>query len=115
MARPMILIQHELLEKLYNERQLGVPLQKLIDNHSLPIKHPTLSKIIQHYDNWKQFANNSFKDGDKQANLSMANRIAASLFPEWLTTNMSLVLKQPSEWFYEGPFPLGKWSKRNEA
>ena len=112
MARPMILIKFSLLSKLYDERQLGVPLQKLIANHHLPIKHPTLSKILEYYDSWKVIAS---KSDTKEEYAITANIISASLFPNWLSHTLGDVTKQPADWYYEGQFPLGKWKQRDAS
>lgn len=97
MARPMILIQEDLLNQLSNRYATGVPICKLIKQYDLPITPPTLTKLISY---------NLMCD---EVSYDIAKIIHNSLFPEWLSSQDKLVLKQSSEWRYIGKMPLGKW------
>jgi hypothetical protein len=102
----MFLIQEELFEKLYHKYRQGVPISRLIQQHSLAITHPTLTKLIMYYDAWQEAYNDE-----------VGSIIFRSLFPEWLTNNQDNknVLLQPPEWRYEGKMPLGQWVKNEWA
>lgn len=94
-------MQESLLKTIHEKRKLDVPLTKLIQQHKLDITHPTLSRMLTHYE--------ALVSPDiVQAN---AERIRASLFPEWLAGPRAVV-SQPADWYYTGMFPLGEWRRR---
>lgn len=98
MARPMILIQQELLEKLWESHQLGVPICKLIAVHDLNITPPTLTKLI------------SYMEAKDEAKFEkVVTLIENSLYPPWLVNSNLPVVKQPNTYRYTGKFPLGQW------
>lgn len=104
MARPMILIKQSKLDELWYKVAEGVPLCKLIRMHNLKITHPTLSKLIDYVS-----AADSCTDSKAQ------KLILASLYPAWLEEYDTDVVKQPSDWRYEGKMPLGKWVQNTWA
>lgn len=104
MARPMILIKPTLLEELYNNNQLGVPVSALIRKHELPVTPPTLARLLDFF--------HLAKDSTPEA----AQIIRASLFPAWLLTQEDNVAIQDSQLVkYQGKMPLGTWLPVNEA
>lgn len=118
MARPMVLIQQHLLNALWIEHGIGVPVAKLIEKHKLPMARPTLAKLL------------SYVTAAETAPTEVSKLIDASLYPEWLNqpeacyidlaSNGSkafgqCVVQQPPTWRYEGKMPLGKWVKNEWA
>lgn len=102
MARPMILIKHSLLDKLYKEAQQGVPISFLIRKYMLSITNPTLAQLIRYYDTIQQEATPP----------SVRQIIISSLFPEWLANSTEDIMYQnPSEYRYRGKMPLGQWER----
>lgn len=101
MSRPMLVMQRTLLSELHSKRAIRVPLTSLIEQHKLDITHPTLSKMLQHYDALIRITHKE-----------TAELISASLFPEWMNSK-DKIQTQPSDWYYTGHFPMGKWVKRN--
>ncbi len=97
MARPMILIERDMLTGLYDENLLGVPYAVLVRVHKLQMTAPTLSKLLEYFDTY-----NTVPD-------ALREQIGNSLFPEWLT---EVEQKQPPDWFYVGVMPHGKWERR---
>lgn len=101
MARPMLLINEQMLLRLHEQHEAGVPICKLIVKFNLNITPPTLTKLISYMS-----AMHTSKDA------SIINTIRESLFPEWLKLNnnpANVVVKQPGTYRYTGKFPLGKW------
>jgi hypothetical protein len=114
----MVLIQQHLLNALWIEHGIGVPVAKLIERHKLPMARPTLAKLL------------SYVTTSETAPPAVQAIIDASLYPEWLENPTpveqdanfmygqqwpasSCVIQQPPTWRYEGKMPLGKWV-RNE-
>lgn len=102
MARPMLLMKKELLMQMYFLRGEGVPVCKLIQKHDIAMTPPTLTKLLSYVD-----------ASETTCNAQVDKLIYNSLFPQWLDEAENDVVKQPSEWRYEGKMPLGKWV-RNE-
>ncbi len=102
MPRPMLLMQQNVLEEVHAKRKEGVPVSRLIKDYRMDITHPTLSRLIEYYELYKQ-ANNEIKP-----------IIFSSLFPDWLNGTTDILVKQPSEYLYRGRMPLGQWEYRDE-
>ncbi len=95
----MILIKQPLLETILLAHTEGVPISKLIRKHHLPITPPTLTKLLSHLSLAK----------DSKIEPATKARIEASLFPEWLNTELGSVVTQEPNWHYSGRMPLGSW------
>lgn len=104
MARPMLLIKRELLEKLWYKHAEGVGISKLISIHNLPLTPPTLTKLILYV-----------CKADEAATDEIGKIITDSLYPRWLEEAKEDVVKQCSDWRYEGKMPLGKWVENTWA
>lgn len=108
MARPMLLMQRETLNKLWLSHAEGVPISTLIQKHELRITPPTLTKLISY-----------MTALESTTNTKVAKIIDASLFPKWLDEAERTdpivgeldvrTVVQPSRYRYEGKMPLGKW------
>lgn len=106
----MILIKREKLDKLYDGWIQGVPYSKLIRMHNLNITHPTLSKLMEYFSTYQCIATCEKPEANTAEGI-----ILASLFPDWLSQYDTDVVKQPSDWRYEGKMPLGKWVQNTWA
>ncbi len=105
MARAMILMKRDKLQKIYAERQLGVNYSALVRNHELPMTDPTLSKLLGHYDAYMETRIDEVRD-----------IIHGSLFPVWLTESAeTYVYQDTAKWVYRGVMPLGRWELRNDS
>lgn len=104
MARPMVLMQENLLTEIYNKHAQGVPILKLIRNYSLDgvITAPTLTKLLKYM---------KAKDTTQDSNIHKL--IQDSLFPQWLKEqeDKKILASCPQEYFYSGRMPLGVWCK----
>lgn len=88
---------------IYEERKLaGNTLEKLIARHRLDVTHPTLSRMLKHYDSFVAL----------EPGTPLRAQVHASLFPEWLKLSCGKVVSQPYEWYYTGAFPFGEWKRR---
>lgn len=94
-------MKEDLLRVIHEKRKVGVPLTKLIQQHRLDITHPTLSRMLTHYDVLVS----------PEISEANARRVRASLFPAWLD-GPHAVVSQPVDWYYTGVFPLGEWRQR---
>lgn len=101
MARPMLLIQKDLLIELHDKHIKGVPVSRLIKDHNLDITSPTLSKLLTH-----------FEASEKAKEQNSKDLILASLFPPWLGESNKDIVLQPQDWVYHGRMPLGEWEWR---
>lgn len=108
MARPMKLIEHELLMELYHKYKDGVPVSKLLIKYDLPLTHPTVSKLISYYALYVK----KYEEGEIQ----LANIVKQSLFPIWSEFSKTTIMQQPDDWKYIGKMPFGCWEQveRNE-
>ena len=95
MGRPYVLVEEKTLKKLYKKHMMGVKYRTLIRLHELNIAPGTLIKLLDCYDEMQATDQETKK------------RIRNSLFPEWLVENVQS--QNPSEWIYDGKFPLGQW------
>ena len=102
MARSMILIQQELLSKVYEEHKLGVNFCLLIRNHKLPMTPPTITKLVNHYSAMMDTTNDELREV-----------IRASLFPVWL--NETIKYQDTARWVYRGSMPTGHWELRHDS
>lgn len=106
MARPMLLVQEDIISDIWAKANDGVPLEALIRQYELPITSPTLKKLLGHV--------TALENADGKEELTeVYDLIYASLFPEWLIANEDKpVVQQPEKvWYYDGLFPVGKWCK----
>lgn len=106
MARPMLLIKPEVLEEMYDKFKDGVPVLKLMRIYNLvdALTPPTLAKLLKTV---KQYY--AMQDDE------IRKDIGKSLYPNWIKTSEAIVAYQPSNWYYTGSFPIGKWVKREEV
>lgn len=104
MARPMVLMQEGVLHSLHLKHIQGVPVLALMRQHKLEdtITAPTLTKLL------------SYAKAMQESETVVMNIIRNSLFPVWLTNSKTIVASCPSEYYYTGKMPLGKWVKRGE-
>lgn len=114
MARPMLLMNKDMLTTLHIRFSQGVPVLKLIRqfNLELHITAPTLSKLL------------SYKNAMLKSQPEVSQIIEASLFPEWLDkaqptkhnrvmfNDKLAIASSPSNWYYTGKMPLGQWKQR---
>jgi len=98
------LVAKSLLLTLYERKQLGVPLSRLIADFNLDIARGSLTPLLNHY-------HSALKKETSMPEL--AEGIFASLFPPWLTDNNE-VQQNPDSWSYQGYFPLGKWVRNDK-
>lgn len=105
MARPMLLMQEELLSILWQKQQVGVPVSTLIQQEQIDITPPTLTKLLTYMSALEDQAL------QKEENHDTYNMIYNSLFPQWLIDHEHVpIMRQPNGWKYVGQFPLGIWS-----
>lgn len=97
------LIAFTALNKYANLHKLGVPLNRIIRDHSLQISNPHLSKLLEIY---YYITNPETKD-------HMIPTIEASMFPDWLEDE-SYVQEQPDNYTYTGRFPNGTWEMKQQ-
>lgn len=105
MARPMVLMQEDLLSELWRKHMDGVPVLALIRRNNIEdiITSPTLTKLLGYMSAMEDSQDSIVQD-----------IIYASLFPEWLTEKAEelTVVTSPKDWYYKGKMPLGHWVKR---
>src|SRR5690606_12035364 len=113
MARPMILLHKSVIDSLYHEYTLGVPVRVLMTKYASSIEpaisYPTFSKIIRYYDTamgHKQAISETKDAREKETLQRKHDIIMQSLFPAWLS---QLVQTQPTNYRYEGLMLYGKW------
>jgi hypothetical protein len=104
MARPMVLMQQQMLHQLHLKHIQGVPVLALIRQYKLDddITAPTLTKLL------------SYAKAMVDSDTAIHELIHKSLFPKWLEASKLTVVTCPSEYYYTGKMPLGKWVKRGE-
>lgn len=102
MARPILLMKKDTLAPIYEKREIGVPLTKLIEQYHLNITHPTLARMIDNYAALDSAKNKCIKD-----------LLEKALFPSWLVNQNNQVCKQPKDWYFAGIFPYGEWKERS--
>ena len=105
MARPMLLMQPNLLRELHYKSAQGVPVLVLIRSYKLEgvLTAPTLSKLLSY-----MLAIDNSQDS------RIKDIISKSLFPQWLVEQKEVIAATPNEWVYSGRMPLGVWVKRAE-
>lgn len=103
MARPMVLMQEELLNAIWLKHAQGVPVLALIRQYKLDdvITAPTLTKLL------------SYMKAKTATSNDVSIIIHKSLFPAWLD-NSGRVQTCPTTYYYTGRMPLGKWLRRDE-
>ena len=88
--KPRKLIVEHVLTDLYHKTEQGIPLKRAMRQLNVSLTQPTVVKLLNHY--------------------AISSDITqASIFPEWLNPNGPPVQTQPTNWVYEGYFPLGVW------
>lgn len=105
MARPMKLMRPQLLNKIYAEHTMGVPVVKLLKKHNIDLTSPTLAKLL----NYRHMLEKANAEGNTDA----ATIIERSIYPKWLTEQDEDILLQPPTHFYSGSMPLGEWQQHN--
>lgn len=105
------LIMQPQLQELSKLRGLGVPIKKLLKDHDLDMTSPTLVKLLDDYDEMREFAKDCPSPGYPFEADTPQAKIHASLFPEWLNI-IDGIQVQPKEWIYRGKWPKGNWIKR---
>ena len=98
------LIAKTQLSELSQLRKLGVPIKKLIQEHTLALTAPTLVRLLDHYE---ELNLEVYGVGYYRAKQRVNGN--ASLFPTWVQSNEKGVQVQPDDWKYLGKFPHGKW------
>lgn len=109
MARPMLLVQEDILSDIWFKHTQGVPILALIRQENLPITSPTLTVLLGYM--------TALEAAEQSRNTEVYATIYASLFPAWLANDDEeikppSVMQQPKSWFYTGKMPLGKWVQR---
>lgn len=101
MARPMLLVQEDILSDIWYKHSTGVPILALIRQENLKITSPTLKVLLNYMD---------ALDTLEGSNDAMYQIVYDSLFPEWLTEKEDqTVVQQTKSHRYQGKMPLGKW------
>lgn len=102
MARPMVLMQEDLLNEIWYKHAQGVPVLAVIRQFDLDgkITAPTLTKLL------------SYVTAMQDSSEEVSNLIYKSLFPVWLTDNEAIIVTNPPDFYYTGKMPLGRWIKR---
>lgn len=103
MARPMVLMQEDLLNEIWYKHAQGVPVLAVIRQFDLDgkITAPTLTKLLSYVTAMESSSDDTVSD-----------IIYASLFPVWLTDNEAIIVTNPPDFYYTGKMPLGRWIKR---
>ena len=87
--KPRKLLTQAALAKLEVLTMMGVPLARCITDLQLDMSRPAVKKLLD---------------------IHLLADHQTSLNPEWLDPTGPLVQEQPSNYSYEGYFPLGHWS-----
>lgn len=86
------LLRQDVAANVFAEIALGVPVQRVMKNHSLDCSRPTVIKLVD------------------AATLAETNETAKlSINPAWLDPDGPTLQAQPDGWIYKGRFPLGEW------
>ena len=94
------LITMETLSSIVQQTDIGVPLQRAMDNYNIDMSRPAVAKLVEHY-----------KTANKTAERMLKRRLYDSLFPDWLIQDGQ---EQPDHATYDGYFPLGYWTYNEE-
>lgn len=98
MARPVILIQEQILSELYDKHKEGFKYNTMLRKYKLHITAPTIKKLIMCYSIYVNVDDNT------------KHIVYKSLFPEWLVRQVQL--QNTVNWVYKGTFPLGSWQRK---
>ena len=89
------LLTQAVLEDIYYQRKLGVPLTKIVAAKQYGLSRPALAVLLKAYEN------------------QQSTTVRNSLFPEWLDNAISTAQEEPNNYTYLGKFPNGEWYEVN--
>ena len=93
-------IRADVLHKIYDEVQLGVPVARSMRSH-LPSDSMTRPTVVNLLETLAELKNT--------VDTTDADILASSLFPPWLDEHGEVIQEQPHNYDYTGCFPIGRW------